>query len=104
MSIHEAVHDSIIRDFGIEGLSPTEQDHVIADIGQIVFHRVMERVIEFLSPEEKNLFNEIVHDEHDDGTHLYAFLSAHIPSLTALIQEEVIKLRGESSAFLNDLV
>jgi hypothetical protein len=86
--------ESLIKQFGLEGLSEEAQDQQLAQIRQIVQLRVGSNLADQLSEEQLGQFNELTNSGKD--AEALDFLANAFPDYQQKIVEELQKLKQET--------
>lgn len=92
----EKINDSIIIILGIDKLPVDEQKDTMEKLGAIVYQEVMLRVLEVMSDEDKNTFENIVATNPDPES-MFKYLAEKVPNIDEIVKEEAIKLRDDSA-------
>lgn len=93
------MNQDLLKELGIDKLPPEKAEEMVATIGRILYQAVLIRVMERLSDPEKDEFAALLDKEADEDA-IYAFLTAKVPDLNALVEEEVAKFKTESQGIL----
>ena len=91
---------NIIQDLGLDKLSAEEQAKALMEVGKIIFQRVILRVMDELSEEDKNEFDKLLDEKMNDETAILNFLQSKLPNFNDLVNEEVAGFKKESSEFM----
>ncbi len=83
-----------IADMGLDILPEEERNELLADITEVLFHAVMRRVWEALTPEHQNELFRLFEGGNDDPDtagrreRVDRFLEEHVPDLARFVKEE----------------
>ena len=98
----EKINDNIITILGIDKLPIEQQKDTMEKLGAIVYQEVMLRVLEVMSDEEKNAFENIVSSNPDPET-MFKYLAEKVPNIEEIVNEEAMKLHEESANIMNSI-
>lgn len=87
---------NIVKELGLEALSEDKQVEILEKIGQIIFQSVLIRVMDIMSEEDKDEFDELLGVKADDTEAVLGFLQGKVPNLDEIVKEEVIKFKTET--------
>ena len=90
----------MVQEWGLEKMSPAEQNSFIDRIGQTLYHAVAMRATEEMSEEDQNTFEAFLAKEGDevDMLTVLEYLKTHVAAFDQLVAEETAKLKEELSA------
>lgn len=91
---------NIIQDLGLDKLSAEEQAKALMEVGKIIFQRVILRVMDELSEEDKNEFDKLLDEKMNDETAILNFLQSKLPNFNEIVNEEVAGFKKESSELM----
>lgn len=95
------IDNDLIKELGLEALSPDEQMKFLADAGELIHQNIVLRVIDRLSEEDKDeLEKKIGEDEKNADQIIADFFEAKISNLREIIQEEIDSFKKESKSVL----
>lgn len=86
----------IVKDLGLDKLTPSEQEKMLLQIGDIIFKRIMMRVVEELDEATKNDFDKLLDSPNKDQNTILNFLQERLPGYDSLIAEEVSGFKKEA--------
>ena len=99
----DALKQNIIKELGLDTLSPEDQEEAILNIGRIIFQGVLIKVMGEMSEKEKDEFEKILTEKPDDEDAILEFLKSKIPNLDEVVNEEVAKFKRESLDFMKNI-
>lgn len=85
---------NIIEMLGLESLSEERKIQMVEMMTNLVQKRLMIRILEQLSEEEKDEFEKILGDK-DVDLKTVEFIKKRIPNFDEIIKEEIIKVKKE---------
>jgi len=85
--------ETLIKKLGLENLSEEEKLKVLEETSDIVFDRVLIRLMNELSEEEANEFNNLLENEKEDE--VAKVLYAKFPNINDIFDEEIEKVKEE---------
>ncbi len=86
----------ISKELGLEGLSAEEQQKTLQKVGDIIFQRVMMRVIEELGEDAKSELDKLMDVNKNDAGAMLDFLRSRLSNFDALVAEEVAGFKKET--------
>jgi len=95
-------HTTLIKEFGLESLSPEEQEDYIDQVGELVLQGVLIKSLSALSPEQA-LQLEAMIDAGKEQEDILHFLQTSIPSFVNLVQDEVAVVKADLAAGMGEL-
>lgn len=99
----DALKQNIIKELGLDTLSPEDQEEAILNIGRIIFQGVLIKVMGEMSEKDKDEFEKILTEKPDDEDAILEFLKSKIPNLDEVVNEEVAKFKRESLDFMKNI-
>ncbi len=84
----------IIKDLGLDDLSPEEQEKSLVKLGQILFQRVMLRVMDELNEKDQADLSKVF-DKNDEGA-VWDFLKIKLSNLDQVVAEEIAGFKKEA--------
>lgn len=93
------MQNEIVKALGIDLLTPSEQQEVMARVGGMIVSRVMERAMDVLTEGDQEEFEKML-DAGQDPDKLFEFLAGKIPNLMEIISEETEKVKKEGEDML----
>lgn len=91
----------ILTDFHLQGLSTEDQEEAIRNIGEIMFQKLILRIADELSEEERSKLLELMGAGSPDE--IQGFLVDKIPNLDLLMKHELEELKQENDEFLRSV-
>lgn len=85
-----------VADLGLDHLPPAEQEKVLLQIGDIIFKKVMLRVVDELSESAKDEFTKLLDSQSQDQDAVLNFLQKKLPDFNFLVNEEVAGFKKEA--------
>jgi hypothetical protein len=95
----DLINEDLLKELGIDKLPPEKAEEMMATIGRILYQAVLIRVMERLTDPEKEEFGALL-DRGADEDAVLAFLTAKVPDLNSIVEEEVAKFKTESMSVL----
>jgi hypothetical protein len=89
------------KEFNLSMLSPEDQQKVMVDIGDIIFQRIILRILDELSEEDQVEFDRLLGDSANDDK-VYEFLKARM-DFDTIVEEEIANFKKTSAEFLESL-
>jgi succinate dehydrogenase flavin-adding protein (antitoxin of CptAB toxin-antitoxin module) len=86
----------ISAELGLDGLSAEEQQKTLQKVGDIIFQRVMMRVIDELDEKSKEDLDKLLAVKKNDAAAMMDFMRAKLPSFDDLVMEEVAGFKKET--------
>ena len=99
----DILKQNIIKDLGMDQLSPEKQEEMLLTIGRLIFQGVIIRVMSLLSEKDKDEFDKLLTEKIEDEEAVLNFLKSKIPNLEELINEEVALFKKGSVDFMQSL-
>jgi Protein of unknown function (DUF5663) len=85
----------IIKEWGLDSLSPKDQEEMVERIGRILYQAVLVRSLDILSEKEQDEMDELLDDDDTTPQVILAFLESKIPTFQGLLQEEKTNLKRD---------
>lgn len=96
------LEEDILKELGVDQLAPPRRAEVLAAMTQAVLKRIILRLLQTLSDEQRTQLEEVAGS--GDSTKTSQFLVANIPDYESLIREEVAKFRQDMKATVDALL
>lgn len=93
---------NLIKELGLDALSAEEQKKAILNIGRVIRQNIILRVMELLSEEEKDEFDNLLSEKADDEETIYKFLKSKISNLDEIAEEEIKNFKESSLDLMRD--
>ncbi|MCX6779362.1 MAG: hypothetical protein NTU97_03975 [Candidatus Magasanikbacteria bacterium] len=87
----------VSAEIGLDKMPPEEQQETLKKIGDIIFQRVMMRMIEELSEEAKTELDKLLEEKKNDPEVMLTFLRSKISNFDDLVMEEVVGFKKEAT-------
>ncbi len=85
----------IIKEWGLESLSPDKQEEMVERIGRILYQAILVRSLDILSEQEQEEFDQLLDKDETTPQMALAFLESKIPTFQVLLREEKINLKRD---------
>lgn len=95
------IQKNIVKELGLDRLPLEKQQKAMVEIGNIIFQRVILRVVEKLSPEEQEEMSKVMDQEKEQEGKLLEFLRGKISGFDEMVNEEVVAFKTESSELMS---
>ena len=82
-------------ELGIERLTPEERIQFADSFGNVIHQRLIGRLMETLSDEQKDHLEALVTKNPNDGDAMFAYLAGAVPTLDDIAKEEVAAYKKE---------
>jgi pheromone shutdown protein TraB len=86
---------NIIKEWGLESLSPEKQAEMIDRIGKMAYQAVLVRALDILSEKEQTEFDLLLDEDTTTPQEVLAFLQSKIPTFEQLVLEERNNLKRD---------
>ncbi len=96
------LEENIIESLDLGNLPEEKRNEILGQVGEVINKRIMNRIVDELSDEELNEFDQLMGNE-PTGDQIVEFLSSKIENFDSLVQEEVEKFKKESSDFMKKM-
>jgi len=83
----------LIKELGLENLSVDEQEKLVSDMSEVVYERVLLRVVEKLSDEEATELNNLF--EKGNMEKIDQYLRDRVPDFASILRKEIEKYQEE---------
>ncbi len=97
------IQQNIITSFGLDSLSEKEQTRVLDDIGKVIYQRVILRLLDVLSEEDKDAFDKMLGKKGNNQKIIEEFLTTKIPNLDTFVEEEIANFKSETQSFMDNV-
>lgn len=98
--MNDILKTNLIMALHLDTLPEAEQEKVLLDVGEIIYKKVLLRVLDELSEKDKDEFDVLLADHAGDEDAIFSFLSAKIPNLEAVVNEEIASFKQSSIEFM----
>ena len=95
VDIRKYLNADLFDELGLDTLSPEERVRFLEEMGGVVQQRVMIRVFDGLSDEQKDKLEAIIQGNPDDPQKIVAYVLAALPNYEALALEEIALYKKE---------
>jgi hypothetical protein len=89
----QVVDNNLIVSLGLDKLSPAEQEHILADIGDVIYDSIIARAIKEMSDKDKIELEHLLADR-PDFDRLGEFIYTHVPHIDRIAQEEIVNFKN----------
>jgi len=90
-----SLHKNIITEFGLNQLLPEEQETALRQLGDIIFQKVILKIMELLSENDLDEFNNLLQENKE--AEIFTFLKNKIPNFETVIDETVAEFKQETT-------
>lgn len=88
--------ETIVKQLGLENLSPDKQNEAIERIGKIIFQGTLMKILQTMNAEDqKELEQKLGAAKSEED--IMSFLKEKVPNLEMLVQEEAKRFKEEMS-------
>ena len=91
---------NIIQELGLDRMPQAQQEEALLSVGRIIYQAVLIRVLEELNDKDQGEFEKLLTEEPGDQDAVFAFLKAKLPTLDAIVDEEIMKFKEESAGLI----
>jgi len=92
------LHKDILADLGLDKLSIEEQEKTLEKLGQILFQRVMLRVMDELSDSDQGELSKVLDKKEEEA--VWTFLKSKLSNLDDIVAEEINGFKKEASELM----
>lgn len=85
----------ILTELGLENLPVEEKSTILEQLTSLVQKRVMVRILETLTDDQKDEMGQLLEKNGGDSSTLTDWLSEKMPNIGAIVQEETEKVKTE---------
>jgi len=86
----------LISELGVDQMPKEKQEEILAQMGDIMQQRIIERFVQEIPEEEQDKFLEMISSDATEQSVIDDFITQHIPQSEDLILEEIGKYKEES--------
>lgn len=87
--------NDIVKEWGLENLTPDEQVEAIDKINKLLFQAILSRSLDILSDEEQDELDRILDDDGMTPEKILHYLAEKIPTYEAIRLEEIDSLKKD---------
>jgi len=91
-----SLYKNILTEFGLDKLSPEDQEIALKQLGDVIFQKVSLKVVELLPPTDLDEFNKILQVPEESEAAL-EFLKTKIPNFATVVNEIIAEFKEEMS-------
>lgn len=95
LDISTYLNTDLFDELGLVSLSPEERVRFLEEMGGVVQQRIMIRVFDELSDEQKDELEAIIQANPDDPHNIVAYMLAALPNYEAFALEEIALYKKE---------
>lgn len=95
VEIEKYLKADLFEELKMEALSPEERVAFLERIGEIVQQRVMLRLMQELSEDQKNRLESLLSQQPGDNASLGQFLKSEVPNIQQMVDEETAGYKKE---------
>ena len=99
----DILKQNIINDLGIGALPKEQQEEALFSIGNIIFQKVLIKVIENMAEADKDAFEKLLFEKGNEPEIILNFLRLKVDNLDAIVIEEIGKFKQESVDFMKNI-
>lgn len=92
---------NILKELGLENISEEEKAKILSDLTSLVQKRVMARVLDYLSDEEKEEMGKLLEENPEDIDAITEWLKEKVPGVGDIVVEETGKVKEELVSSIN---
>lgn len=86
---------NIIKELGLENLSDDEKLDILSRLSTLVQKRVMVRILDTLSDEQKDEMGELLEKQSENADALTDWLSGKVENLPGIVEQETNNVKTE---------
>lgn len=94
------LQQNIVTSLGLDSLPEDEQVRILDEIGRVIHQRVVLRVLDELSDEDKNTFDELLGKRGNNQNIIALFLKEKLPNLDRIVEEETAGFKAQAQEFM----
>lgn len=99
--LDHALMGNLLTTLGLDTLEPAEQERALQAIGDLLFQKIVFRVMEVLPVELLPQFDQALRAEERTPGSALQFLQTHIPEFDALVTAEVAAFKEDATDVMN---
>jgi hypothetical protein len=92
----DKLNQNILTAFGLDKLPKERKQKLVLRIGEVVFKRIMARVLQELDEKKQKDFEELFDKKPYDGEAVFEFLKSNVDDFENLVEEEISDFRKEA--------
>lgn len=100
MDLKNLAKVDLIKELGLEDLPEEQQEKMLMDMGEIIQQRIILRVAEGLSDEDKENFVKILEEKKEQPEEIEKFIREKVPEIDDIIMEEVGRYKQEITSLI----
>ncbi|MEK7513085.1 MAG: DUF5663 domain-containing protein [Patescibacteria group bacterium] len=97
--MNNILRENIVKTLHLDALSATDQEKALLDIGNIIYSRVLLRVLDTLSDADKDAFDKIL-SKDPAADAVFVFLSSKIPNFEDVVNNEIAVFKHTSAELI----
>jgi phosphoglycolate phosphatase-like HAD superfamily hydrolase len=87
------IANDIIKEFGLEGLPPEEQQAMVEKFSDVVMQAVLARGLTQLTEEQKDQLDAALEKAPENSDIIFDFFVEHLPNFEAIVKQQVDHVR-----------
>lgn len=99
-TLDPALKQNILQALGFASMSAEDQERTLHVLGDIIFQKVMLKVVELLPAAEMDQLSAIMQSEDQTPGATLQFLKLHIPDFDAIVTAEVAEFKQDTLGVL----
>ncbi|KND48045.1 MAG: hypothetical protein AB201_00385 [Parcubacteria bacterium C7867-006] len=93
--MNTALSIDVIKEWGLQKLSPEKQEEMVERIGRIMYQAILVRSLDILSEKEQDEFDALLDKDDTTPQTVLSFLESKIPTFQELLKEEKNNLKRD---------
>jgi len=94
---------NIIQELGLETLPQEKQEEIILKIGDIINQKILIRVLDEMSEDQKDLFEKFLADNKSNQGAIFEYLHSHIDGFDTMAREEIESFKKSGMDFIQNI-
>lgn len=91
----------IVKDLGLDAMSPEKQEEILERIGSLIFQATLIRVLELMTDEEHDEFDEFFELNQGEPEKIFEYLETSVPNFGDILEQETEKFKKDGLDLIN---
>lgn len=92
---------NIVDDLGLDAMTPEKQEEILERIGSLIFQATLIRVLELMTDEEHDEFDEFFELNQDEPEKIFEYLENNVPNFNDILEQETEKFKKDGFDSIN---
>ncbi len=98
----QLISDDIAKGLGLDAMSPEKQEEVLERIGSLIFKAALIRVLELMSDQEHDAFDDYFEQNQNEPEKIFEYLETKVPRFNEILEQETERFKKDGLSLMNE--